>query len=240
VVEAVGPGVTEWQPGDLVFGIGRGTYAEYAIAPSASLAPKPAALTFGEAASVGLAARTAWGGLFNLGDLQPGQRLLVHGAAGGVGVHAVQLGKWRGAEVIGTASAANVDLVRSLGADTVIDYNATPFESVVEDADVVFATVGGDVIDRSWQVLKPGGILIPIAGRPPSEETAQQHGMRLARPGVTTAPPDVMARVADLLVAGTLRPVVRAVFPLEQARQAQELSETGHGRGHIVLQVRDG
>lgn len=238
VVEAVGPGVNQFQPGDEVFGVGRGAYAEYAVAPAQSLAQKPGDLSFQEAASVGLAARTAWGGLFNLGDLQAGQRLLVHGAAGGVGIYVVQLGKWKGAELIGTCSAANVDLVRSLGADTVIDYTATPFESVVSDVDMVYATVGGETLDRSWQVLKPGGMLVAIAGRF-SDEPAQKYGVRAGRPGPDTAQPDWMVRVAELLAARVLRPVVRAVFPLEQARQAQELSETGHGRGHIVLRVAE-
>ncbi|MSQ23006.1 MAG: NADP-dependent oxidoreductase [Chloroflexi bacterium] len=236
VVEAVGPGVTAFAPGQMVFGNGRGCYAEYALASAAALALKPANVSFDEAGSVGVGARTAWGGLFEVGGLQAGQRLLVHGAAGGVGIYAVQLGKWKGAEVVGTASAANFDLVRSLGADTVIDYNATRFETMVEDADMVFDTVGRETQERSWQVLKPGGILVAITGRP-SEEMAQQHRVRLGRVGPTSAPPDVMQRIAELLEKGLLRTVIRKVFPLSEAREAQILSETGHGAGRIVLHV---
>lgn len=235
-VEAVGPGVTEFRPGQEVFGTGRGTYAEYVISTPPSLAAKPSNLSFDQAATVGVGGVTAWGGLFNLADLQPGQRLLVHGGAGGVGIYAVQLGKWKGAEVIGTASAANLDLVKQLGANQVLDYNATPFESVVEDADVVFASIGGDTLERSLAVLKPGGILVAISGRPPEENAAEQ-GVRVGRVGPTTAQADAMKRLGELLGQGKLRTIVREVFPFERAVDAMRLSETGHGRGHIVIKV---
>jgi NADPH:quinone reductase-like Zn-dependent oxidoreductase len=140
--------------------------------------------------------------------------------------------------VIGTASTANVDLVRSLGADEVVDYTTTPFESVAEDVDVVFTAVAGETVDRSWGVLKRGGILVSITGQP-SEDAAREHGVRVGRVSPGTAPPDVMARVGDLLASGALRTVVRAVFPLEKAADAMRMSETGHGRGHIVVKVRD-
>lgn len=238
-VEAVGTGVSGFHPGQEVFGTGRGgTYAEYALATPTSIATKPPNVSFDEAATVGIGATTAFGGLFNLGDLQAGQRLLVHGAAGGVGVYAVQMGKWKAAEIIGTASTANVGLVRELGADQVIDYTTTPFESVAEDVDMVFATIGGETIDRSWQVLKPGGILVSITGQP-SEVVAKQHGVRTGRVGPGTAQPDVMQHVAQLLADGKLRAVIREVFPLERAADAMRLSETGHGRGHIVIRVTD-
>ena len=151
----------------------------------------------------------------------------------------VQLAKWKGAEVIGTASAANVDFVRSLGADTVIDYNATRFESIVRDADMVYVAGGEDTIERSWQVLKPGGILVFVVGQQVSEEQAKEHGVRAGRPGTNTAQPDWLARIVELLTKEVLHPVVRAVFPLEQAREATRLNETGHGRGHIVLHVQN-
>lgn len=234
-VEAVGPGVTAFRPGQEVFGIGRGTYAEYTIATANSLAMKPANLSFDEAATVALGALTAWTGLFDFADLQPGQRLLVHGGAGGVGIYAVQLGKWKGAEVIATASAANLDLVKSLGADQVIDYNATSFESVVKDADVVLSSVGGETLERSLLVLKRGGTLVAIAGRPP-EEKAAELGVRVGRVSATPRA-DVMERFGEMLAQGRLRAVVRAVFPFEGAADAMQLSETGHGRGHIVIKV---
>ena len=236
-VEAVGSGVVGFSVGQAVFGTGRATYAEYAIATPETLAPKPDNVSFDEAATVGVGARTAWGGLFDVADLQAGQRLLIHAAAGGVGIFAVQLGKWKGAEVIGTASAANLDLLKELGADQAIDYAATPFEKVVKDADVVFAGIG-EAIDRSYQVLKKGGILVAITGRT-SEEEAVKYGVRLGRVGPGTAAGDAMRRIGELLAEGKLKTVIRAVFPLTQARQAMELSETGHGRGHVVIKVSE-
>jgi NADPH:quinone reductase-like Zn-dependent oxidoreductase len=235
-VESTGPDVTGFEPGQPVFGMGSGTYAEFAIAPATSLAPKPSRQSFDEAASVGMGTRTAWGTLFGVGDLQAGQRVLIHGAAGGVGIFAVQLAKWRGAEVIGTCSAANVELVRSFGADQVIDYNTTPFETVVSDVDVVLDTVGGDVPDRSWSVMKPGGVLTFITGRP-SQEAAQAHGVRAARPVGSDTPSDFIRQVAELIEGGKLRPLVRQVFPLAEASKAHALSETRHGAGRIVLHV---
>jgi NADPH:quinone reductase-like Zn-dependent oxidoreductase len=218
--------------------MGSETYAEYAVAPAKTLAAKPQILSFVEAAAVGMAVRTAWSALFGPADLKQGQRVLIHGAAGGVGLVAVQLAKWKGAEVIGTCSAANVDLVRSLGADQVIDYNDTQFEKVVRDVDVVLDGVGEDIADRSWSVIKPGGILMFIIGRP-SPEAAEAHGVRLARADVADAPPDFMQRAADLIAQGKLRLQVRQVFPLEDASKAHALSETRHGAGRIVLQVAD-
>ena len=161
--------------------------------PASSLAPMPKNLTFDQAASVPVGALTAWRALFDVADLQPGQRILVQGAAGGVGSFAVQLARWKGAHVIGTASASNLDFVRSLGAEEVIDYQATPFETVVHDLDVVLDTVGGDVQDRSLPVLRPGGLFVTIAGQPPQEE-AQKRGVRAA--GVGPADP---ARAGELL-----------------------------------------
>jgi NADPH:quinone reductase-like Zn-dependent oxidoreductase len=237
VVEAVGPGVTGFQPGQAVFGGGSATYAEYAIAKAVDLAPKPASLTFDQAAALPTGARTAWLAIFGAGDLQPGQTLLVHGAAGGVGAYAVQFGRWKGAHVIGTVSAANVEFVRSLGAETVIDYGSTPFESVVRDVDVVLNTVGGDLEGRSWQVLRPGGIYVTIVGRP-NEEAAKQHGVRAATPPRQAGGP-VFQKIGELIESGDVVPVIHRVFRLAEVAQAHALSETGHGRGRIVLHVRD-
>lgn len=237
-VEAVGPGVTDFTPGQAVFGRGAGTYAEYAIAPVTALAEKPANITFDQAAAIPIGGVTAWVGLFDAADLQFGQRLLVQGAAGGTGSYAVQLGRWKGAHVIGTSSSRNLDTVRALGAEEAIDYTATPVEQAVSNVDVVLDTVGGETMDRSWQLLKPGGILVEVAGMP-SEEAAQQHGVRTR--GVQ-APPvisGILRQLAELIESETIRAEVGPVFSLEAAAQAHALSETGHGRGRVVLHIAD-
>jgi NADPH:quinone reductase-like Zn-dependent oxidoreductase len=158
-VAEVGAGVSDLSPGDEVFGRGSGTYAEYAVAPATTLALKPAGVSFDQAATLAIGGVTAWAGLFEAAKLERGQRLLVHGGAGGVGSFVVQLGCWKGAHVIATASAGNLDLVRRLGADEGIDHTAVRFEDEVHDLDVVFDTVGGEVTERSWGVLRPDGML---------------------------------------------------------------------------------
>ena len=237
-VEAVGPGVTAFTTGQAVFGRGSSTYAEFALAPTTALALKPANISFDEAATIGIGGVTAWSGLFDSADLQPGQSVLVQGAAGGTGAFAVQLARWKGATVSGTASARNLESIRALGADPAIDYNAGPVKDVVSGLDVVFDTVGGETMDASWELLKPGGILVAVAGMP-SEDAAQQHGVRTA--GVQ-APPDIsgiLRQLAQLIESGDIRTGLGTVFPLDQAVQAQAQSETGHGRGRIVLHVAD-
>ena len=232
MVEAVGPGVTAFKPGDTVFGSVMASYAEYALAPATDLALKPAALSFEEAASVPVGALTAWGAV-EAADIKPGQRVFVQGAAGGVGLFASQLAHIKGATVIGTASAVNLEFVKSLGVEA-IDYDAQPFESVVHDVDAVIDTVGGEVLERSWQVLKPGGILVTVAARI-SEEDAKARGKRGKSAG--RAPASNLAQVAELITAGKLTPAIQATFPLQQAAAAQQLCETGHGRGRIILQM---
>lgn len=237
VVAAVGAGVSDFREGDAVYGAGSGAYAEYAVAAAANLAPKPDRLTYEEAATVPVGARTAWAGLFDAANLQAGQRILIQGAAGGVGIFAVQLARWKGAHVLGTASAANLEFIRSLGCETAIDYHAARFEDVVQDVDVVFDAVGGETLERSYQVVKPGGVLETIVGQP-SEEKAKEHDIRVARvgPPAPVAGP-ILRKVGELVQSGQVVTVVQKVLPLEDARQAHELSETGHGRGHIVLRV---
>jgi NADPH:quinone reductase-like Zn-dependent oxidoreductase len=237
-VESVGADVPDLAAGDAVFGRGSGTYAEFALAPSGSLAVKPKRISFEEAATLGVGGVTAWSGLFDTARLEAGQRLLVHGGAGGVGSLAVQLGHWTGAHVIVTASDANAGYVRSLGADEVIDYRATPFEDVVGDLDVVFDTVGGEVTERSWDVLRPDGILVVIAGMPEPEK-AKAHGVRTA--GVQAPEPiaPILHQLAQLVESGELRPQVGQVFSVSEAAASHAASETGHGRGRIVLQVGD-
>ena len=235
-VEAVGAGVSDFAPGDEVFGRGAGTYAEYAVAPVASLARKPANLSFDEAATLAVGGITAWVGLFDTASLEAGQRLLVQGGAGGVGGLAVQLARWKGAPVIATTSTGNVDYVRSLGADEVIDYTTTTFEDAVDDVDVVLDTVGGKVTDRSWKVLKPGGILVVVAGMPEPEKAAA-HGVRTSGVQSPQASRPVLQELATLIEAGSLVAQVGQVFPLSDAAAAHAVAETGHGRGRNVLRI---
>jgi NADPH:quinone reductase-like Zn-dependent oxidoreductase len=160
VIEKVGPEVTSLKPKDEVYGYfdlsRNGAYADYVAVPAEEVALKPKSLDFTKAAAVPLAALTAWQGLFDVGGLKPGQKVLIHAAAGGVGSFAVQFAKWKGAHVIGTASGRNVQFVRELGADEVIDYTKTAFEEAVDNVDLVFDTMGGETQKRSWQVLKKG------------------------------------------------------------------------------------
>ena len=235
-VEALGTGVAGFAVGDAVFGRGVGTYAQYAVAPATTLAPKPAAVSFEQAATLPVGGVTAWAGLFAAAELERGQRLLVHGGAGGVGSFVVQLAHWKGAHVIATASAANAEFVRSLGADEVVDYAAVRFEDVVSDVDVVYDTVGGDVTEHSWGVLKPGGILVVIAGMPDTA-TAEARGVRTSGTNAPEVTSPILQELARLAEAGDLRPQVGPTFPLADAAGAHALSETGHGRGRIVLTV---
>src|SRR5207248_10502022 len=179
VVEEVGPGVTMLAKGSEVYALTAfdrdGAEAEYTIALPSELAPKPRTLDHVQAAAVPLTALTAWQALFEHAGLSAGQTVLIHGAAGGVGVFAVQLARWAGAHVIATASARNRDVLRELGADKFIDYTTTRFEDVVHDVDLVFDLVGGDTLQRSWQVIKLGGTLVSVVSPRPSFEEAKAH-----------------------------------------------------------------
>lgn len=235
VVEEVGPEVTALQVGQAVYGRSTtGAYAEYAVAAERMLALKPQSLGFDEAASIPVGATTAWQGLFESGKLEAGQRVLIQGAAGGVGLFAVQLASRRGAHVIATASGANVDFVRSLGAETVIDYTTTSLTDVVHDVDCVLDTVGS-TIETSVQVLKPGGILVALSG-PPSIEQAKERGVQVVA-NRTQIGSEILENLARLIDEGQLRTEMKGIFPLSQASQAHELSQQGHGRGRIVLHI---
>jgi NADPH:quinone reductase-like Zn-dependent oxidoreductase len=239
VVEAVGPGVSRLKVGDAVYSrpdISRdGSYAEYMIVKESEVALKPKSIDHVTAAAVPLAALTAWQALFDAAKLSAGQTILIHGAAGGVGCFAVQFAKLKGAHVIGTASQRNHEFLRSLGADEVIDYNTTKFEDVVHDADAVLDTITGDTADRSYQVLKKGGIYVSILA-PPSQEKAAAHGVRCAH---TFVQPNVaqLDEIAKLIDSGKLKVVIEKVFPLAEAAAAQDLNTTRHTRGKIVLRV---
>ncbi len=242
VVVQVGPGVTTLTTGAEVYAMldyGRdGAEADYTLALPAELAPKPGTLDYVQAAAVPLSALTAWQALFEHASLVAGQTILIHGAAGGVGVFAVQLAHWAGAHVIATASARNRDFLHELGANEVIDYTTTRFEDVVHAVDLVFDTVGGDTLQRSWQVIKRGGVLVTIVSPPPSFENAQALGIH---PFWFVVEPnrEELIQIGTLIDAGHLRPIIDTVFPLSQARQAYEQGARGHTRGKIVLRVVD-
>ncbi|GLX18875.1 NADP-dependent oxidoreductase [Streptomyces lavendulae] len=245
VVEAVGIGVTTLAPGDEVFGMPRhpvpaGTYAEYVTSPARHLVRKPAALSHVEAAALPLAALTAWQALVDTAGVRPGQRVLVHAAAGGVGHLAVQIAKARGAYVIGTARAAHHEFLRALGADELVDYTAVDFGTAVEPVDVVVDAVGGEYGPRSLRVLRPGGIVVSLAS--PAEarlaKAARPLGVRAVFMAVE-ADQAGMREIAALVEAGRLRPEVAAVLPLELAGKAHELSDGRRTRGKIVLTVHE-
>ncbi len=196
---------------------------------------KPKSIDHIHAAAIPVVALTAWQALFEQAGLSKGQKVLIHGAAGGVGSIAVQLARWKGAHVIGTASGRNQALLRGLGVDEPIDYEKTRFENVVHDVDVVLDTLGGDTQNRSWKVLKKGGILVSIVA-PPSAEEAANHSVRSAFMSVHPSSAQ-LSEIAKLVDAGKLKPVVETVLPLSDARRAHELNETGHARGKTVLKV---
>jgi NADPH:quinone reductase-like Zn-dependent oxidoreductase len=234
VVEAVGPGVTQFKPGQPVFGPFPGAYAEFAVAPQKDILLKPANISFDEAASIPIGALTAWSSVINAARVQPGQRVLVHGAAGGVGNLVVQLACWKGAYVIATTSTPNKDFVKSLGARQIIDYADARFENELQNVDVVIDTVGGDLPDRSLRLLSPSGYLISVGKRLPPEYGKDQ-GVQVLSPG--RAPIEDFAQVKLLIETGVLIPHVYRSFKLSEAGAAQELSQSGHGQGRIILHI---
>jgi len=235
IVEEVGPGVTTFRKGQAVFGQSiHGTYTEYTRASIHTLALKPKTLSFDEAVAIPLGATTAWEGLFGL---QAGQRVLVQGAAGGVGMFAVQFARSKGAYVIGTTSTPNVDFVSSLGANEVIDYTSTLLEDTVHDVDLVFDTVGENTLESSLHAVKRGGTLVSIASQP-SEEKARRLGVHVVAFS-TRITCELLYTIAQLIDDRQVKVVVGKTFPLKDAGKAHELSEQGHGRGRIVLHISD-
>ncbi len=238
VVEAVGAQVQNWTAGDAVFGINdwfaNGAQAEYCIAPATALARKPRSLNDAQAAVVPISALTAWQGLFDKGNLKAGERVLIHGAAGGAGSFAVQLARCRGAHVIATASSANADFVGELGANQVIDYHHERFEDLVENVDLVFDTVGGDTLERSLNVLRNGGVLVTIVTPPDQSVPKVRDAFMLVE-----ADGQQLAVIADFIDSGLLRVFLGDVFPLEQAREAYQCAGRRHVRGKVALLVAD-
>ncbi|MEV7341977.1 NADP-dependent oxidoreductase [Streptomyces sp. NPDC093544] len=239
VVERVGQGVTRFEPGDEVYGMlpvsRRGAYAEYTAAPADALAPRPKNLDLVHAGAVPLVAFTAWQALAVLAGVRPGDRVLIHAAAGGVGHVAVQLAKEFGAHVIGTARAANHQFLRGIGADELIDYTATDFRTAVAPVDTVLDLVGGSYGPRSLDVLRPGGLLIGASIDPGTDEAqATARGLRYV--WVTAEPSgEVLERVTERIEAGRLRVTVHRTYPLAEAAAAHRAIEEKRTTGKIVL-----
>lgn len=242
VVEAVGEGVNDFKVGDAVYSMVRfpqigSAYAEYVAAPASDFVLKPTSLNHIEAAAVPLAALTAWQVMFDTAHLSAGQTILIHAAAGGVGHLAVQLAKWKGARVIGTASARNADFLRELGVDEVVDYTAEPFEDVVRDVDVALDCVGG-LSERSIKVLKPGGFLSWITGGLATERIAELAQQGIHAGGILVhIDSQQLTEITTLIDAGIVKPSIEQVFPLAEAAKAHEAIETGRTRGKLVLSV---
>ncbi|MEU4980155.1 NADP-dependent oxidoreductase [Streptomyces sp. NPDC021969] len=243
VVESVGIGVAAFRPGDEVFGMlsypfGHGSHAEYVTAPARTFAPKPAGIDHVQAGALPLVSLTAWQALVERAEVQPGQRVLVHAAAGGVGHVAVQIAKARGARVIGTASAGKHEFLRCLGADETVDYRETDFAEAVKDVDVVLDTIGGDTSLRSLRVLRPGGVVVSIlpVGSDDFYEEADRLGVRAVRM-LVDADRAGMEEIARLVESGRLRATITQTFPLAEAARAHALGETGRTTGKLVLEI---
>lgn len=238
VVEAIGSEVQGFEVGDAVYampGMRVGGYAEYVTVPISAVAAKPRSLDHVQAASVPLAALTAWQALFDKAALSNGQTVLIHAASGGVGSFAVQFAKIKGAHVIGTASASNQEFLEALGVDKFVDYRATQFEDVVHDVDVVLDLLGGETQERSWQVLKPGGILVSTVASPDAQ-TATSRGVRGEQVFVQ-ANTAQLSEIANSIDSGQVKTLVETVLPLQEARQGHEMIQSGHNRGKMVLQI---
>ncbi|MBR0641998.1 NADP-dependent oxidoreductase [Plastoroseomonas hellenica] len=265
VVVRVGANVRRFKPGDEVYARPAqdriGTFAEYIAMDEADVAMKPNNLTMQEAASIPLVALTAWQVLVERAKLQKGQRVLIHAGSGGVGTIAIQLAKHLGAHVATTTSAANIPLVKSLGADVVVDYRKDAFEKVLQGYDVVLNSLGKDTLEKSLRVLKPGGTLISISG-PPDPDFARQSGsdwplrqvMRLLSFGIRRkskrrgisysflfmrANGGQLGKITSLIEAGAIRPVIDRVFPFEKTNEALDYVGTGRARGKVVVPCSD-
>jgi NADPH:quinone reductase-like Zn-dependent oxidoreductase len=248
-VEAVGKNVTEFKPGDEVFGTGGGAaFAEYVCARKTKLVLKPANITFEQAAAVPIAALTALQGLRDTGKVQPGQKVLINGASGGVGTFAVQIAKSFGADVTGVCSTKNLDLVRSLGADHVIDYTKEDFTNGAQRYDLILDNVGTQPLSGFRRVLKPQGICVMIGGGGPNEgrwigALARPVKALFLSPFVSQKMSMMLAEIRqedltvmrDLMEAGKVTPVVDKTYPLSQVREAMKYLEAGHARGKVIL-----
>jgi NADPH:quinone reductase-like Zn-dependent oxidoreductase len=239
VVEKTGANVTKLKVGDAVYGYPTfgGGWADYVTVKEWEVAAKPKSLNFVESAAVPMGALTAWQALVDVAKLQSGQTVLVHGGSGGVGSFAIQIAKARGARVIATASTANQDLLKQLGADVAVDYTKTKFEDVAKDVDAVLDPVGRETLARSYGVVKKGGIVMSLVARPDPAEI-KKHGIRGA--GISVHPDaEDLGEIAQLIDAGKIKPIVTQVLPLNQAIAAQQQAATHHTRGKVVLRIAD-
>jgi len=240
IVESVSSDVTDVKAGDEVYGLGsfwrNGSAAEYLAVAATDIGPKPKSLDFEQAATVPLAGLTAWQALFDHGKLKSKQRVLIHGAAGGVGIFTVQLAHWKGAYVIATASGSHGDFLRQLGADQIIDYEEQKFEEVVKDVDLVVDTVGADAFERSRLVLTPTGMLITVVESVPPDQPAgrPREFFFIVEPNRQE-----LIQLGQLIDSGGVKTTIAEVFPLEQAQKAFEKGLAGHVRGKIVLRIAD-
>jgi NADPH:quinone reductase-like Zn-dependent oxidoreductase len=231
VIEEVGPGAGSWKKGQAVLGVANGTYGEYVVAKTVDIVAKPEGLSFELAASLPVGALTGWQ-LVEEAGVQAGQRVLIQGAAGGVGLFALQFAKLRGAHVFGSSSTANLEFVKGLGAQEALDYSQGPLK--IHDLDVVIDTVGGAVLESSFELLKKGGTLVTPAGQP-SAEKAKTHGVTAK--SVQRGPVSVLSLIADLVADKKVASEIQRIFPLAQVVASHELSEGGHGRGRILLKA---
>lgn len=239
VVEKTGSNATKFKVGDEVYtrpALERdGSYAEYIAVRENEVAFKPKSLTHESAAAVPLAGITAWEVLIKTAKIRKEQRVLIHCASGGVGTIAVQLAKARGCYVIGTTSTVNVDLVKSLGADEVINYKSQNFSAVVKDIDVVFDTLGGETQEKSWKVLKENGIMVSVV-KQPNPDTAKKYKVRQ---GFVFIKPDavILTELAKMIDDGKIKPVVGTVFTLDEIKKAHDLSQSGRAKGKIIIKI---
>jgi alcohol dehydrogenase len=262
-VTAVGAGVKRFKVGDAIYArLDKhriGAFAEYAVVREAVAAPKPANLTFEEAASLPLVGLTAWQALVDIGRLQAGQRVLIHAGSGGVGTFAIQLAHHLGAKVYTTVGQRNVELVKQLGTDVAIDYRSERFEDVAQDCDVVLETLGGELLLRSLRCVKPGGVVVSI-GNTPTATFAREWGLNpllvfviglMSRKAMAVARKrgaryeylfmradgEQLRQISSLVENGTIRPVIDRVFPLREVREALAYSESGRATGKVVIRV---
>ena len=239
VVEKTGANVTKLKLGDAVYGYPTfgGGWAEYVTVQEWEVAAKPASLNFVEAAAVPMGALTAWQALVDVAKLQAGQTILIHGGSGGVGSFAIQIAKALGARVIATASTANQDLLKQLGADEAVDYTKTRFEDLAKDVDAVLDPVGKETLARSYGVVKQGGIVMSLVARPDPAEV-KKRGIRGA--GISVHPDaEDLTEIARMVDWGKIKPIVTQVLPLSEAIAAQRQAATHHTRGKVVLRIAD-
>lgn len=238
-IEEVGSEILNFRKGDEVYGrpdpTKNGTYAEYVVVKANLINEKPKSIDHEKAAGVPLAGLTAWQALFDHGELEANQKVLIHGASGGVGSFAVQFAKWKGAYVIGTSSTENIDFVKQLGADEVIDYKKEKFEDKLKNIDLVIDLIGGDTQKRSLKVIKKGGRLITTV-KPENQEAAKEKNIHLEN-FMAKSYPGELEQIKQLIDSGKVKPVITEIMPLKDAAKAQQLSEKGHMRGKIVLLV---